>query len=119
MDMKGMEKNGASDKAAGNTHRGSGVVKKIDSASGDITIAHEPIKTLGWPAMTMSFKARDPMLPQPGEAGRSRPVHRCPIGQELRHYQHKVTPNGFIPIPLRAKSEERAQCADLCDPLEY
>ena len=69
MDMKGMEKNGASDKAAGNTHRSSGVVKKIDSAGGDITIAHEPIKTLDWPAMTMRFKARDPMLPSQARPG--------------------------------------------------
>ena len=62
MDMKGMEKNAASEIAAGTAHRGTGVVKKVDSASGNITIAHEPIKTLGWPAMTMSFKAKDPML---------------------------------------------------------
>jgi Cu(I)/Ag(I) efflux system periplasmic protein CusF len=62
MDVKGMEKNGASEKSAGTTHRGTGIVKTIDSGSGVITIAHEPIKTLGWPAMTMSFKARDPKV---------------------------------------------------------
>ena len=69
-DMKGMgmEKNGASERDMGSTHRGTGIVKTVDSGSGVITIAHEPIKTLGWPAMTMGFKARDPKL-----LGRAKP----------------------------------------------
>jgi Cu/Ag efflux protein CusF len=62
MDMKGMEKNGASERGAGSTHRGTGIVKTVDSGSGVITIAHEPITTLGWPAMTMNFKAGDPKV---------------------------------------------------------
>lgn len=61
-DMKGMKSNAASTKSAAGTHQAMGVVKTIDSAAGVITIAHEPIKTLGWPAMTMGFKARDPKL---------------------------------------------------------
>ena len=46
-DMKGMESNAASTKSAIGTHQATGVVKTIDSAAGVITIAHEPIKTLG------------------------------------------------------------------------
>lgn len=41
---------------------GAGVVKGIDARAGTVTIAHEPIKALGWPAMTMPFKVSDPAL---------------------------------------------------------
>lgn len=33
----------------------SGVIKEIDSANKKITIAHEAIPAVGWPAMTMRF----------------------------------------------------------------
>ncbi len=36
-------------------HHAKGVVKTIDAANGKITIAHEPVATLKWPAMTMTF----------------------------------------------------------------
>ena len=38
-----------------------GVVKSIDARAGSVTIAHDPIKALGWSAMTMAFKA-DPAV---------------------------------------------------------
>jgi Cu(I)/Ag(I) efflux system protein CusF len=42
--------------------RAVGVVKKADPAKGSVTLAHEAIPSLGWPAMTMGFKVRDPAL---------------------------------------------------------
>lgn len=36
--------------------QGVGVVKTIDEAKGTITLQHQAITTIGWPAMTMSFK---------------------------------------------------------------
>ncbi len=33
-----------------------GVVRSIDTAAGTITLAHDPIPALNWPAMTMGFK---------------------------------------------------------------
>ena len=36
---------------------GSGVITAVDAAAGSITIDHGPIPGVGWPAMTMSFKA--------------------------------------------------------------
>ena len=33
-----------------------GVVKAVDAKSGAVTVAHDPVPALGWPAMTMSFK---------------------------------------------------------------
>ena len=49
--------------AEGESH-GVGVVQSIDTAAGRVTIAHEPIKELNWPAMTMGFKVSDPALLQ-------------------------------------------------------
>ena len=45
--------------AAQPTHSATGVVKKVDAAKGTVTLAHEPIKSLKWPAMTMDFRVRD------------------------------------------------------------
>jgi Cu(I)/Ag(I) efflux system periplasmic protein CusF len=42
--------------------QGAGVVKAVDAKAGTVTIAHQPIKTLGWPAMTMPFKVASPAL---------------------------------------------------------
>ena len=42
------------------THTGTG---SVDSISGNqVTISHGPIRTVGWPAMTMAFTAEDPAL---------------------------------------------------------
>jgi len=60
--MKGMEMNET--KAAKDTmsHNGVGEVKSVDAKAGTVTLAHEPIQSLKWPAMTMKFKAADPKL---------------------------------------------------------
>jgi Cu(I)/Ag(I) efflux system membrane fusion protein len=44
------------------THRGVGTVKAVDPANASVTLAHEPIASLKWPAMTMDFKVRDAAL---------------------------------------------------------
>lgn len=44
---------------ATSTASASGVVEAVDVAAGTITIAHGPVETLRWPAMTMTFKAPD------------------------------------------------------------
>ena len=36
---------------------GSGVITAVDAAAGSVTIDHGPIPGVGWPAMTMNFKA--------------------------------------------------------------
>jgi Cu(I)/Ag(I) efflux system protein CusF len=58
-DMPGMSSVPAS---ATKTGKGTGVITEIDPKGGTVTIKHEAIKTLGWPAMTMSFKAAPPSL---------------------------------------------------------
>jgi Cu(I)/Ag(I) efflux system protein CusF len=37
-----------------------GLVKKVDKAAGRVTIAHEEIRNLGMPPMTMVFRVKDP-----------------------------------------------------------
>jgi len=45
--------------AAQSTHSATGVVKKIDAPRSTVTLTHDPIKSLNWPAMTMDFRVRD------------------------------------------------------------
>ena len=40
-------------------HPATGVVKKVDATKGTVTLAHDPVKSLNWPAMTMDFHVRD------------------------------------------------------------
>jgi Cu(I)/Ag(I) efflux system protein CusF len=42
--------------------QGLGMVKAIDTAKGTITLQHEAIAAIGWPAMTMPFKVASPDL---------------------------------------------------------
>ena len=43
-------------------HQATGVVKKVDAKAGTVTLAHDPVKSLKWPAMTMGFQVKDKML---------------------------------------------------------
>ena len=44
------------------THKATGVVKAVDSSKGKVTLAHGPVKSLKWPAMTMNFAVKDKTL---------------------------------------------------------
>ena len=61
MDMKSMDMQhmGMNKKTMTKTHKGIGVVRDVNTADGVITLAHEPIKSLNWPAMTMGFKVKN------------------------------------------------------------
>ena len=54
-DTAGMK--GMSSTPAAKTGKGFGVIKAIDPQAGTVTIQHGPIPAVGWPAMTMTFKA--------------------------------------------------------------
>lgn len=58
MDMSGMS--GMSMKT--DVNKGIGVVDAVDRAKGTVTLSHEPIASLGWPAMTMDFAVEDKKL---------------------------------------------------------
>lgn len=49
-------------------HEGIGIIKAVNEKAHKVQIAHEPIPSLEWPAMTMWFELRDP-LPQGIKAG--------------------------------------------------
>jgi len=59
MDMKGMQ---SDKKAQDKVHKGKGTVTMIDSAGGKVTIAHGPIQSMKWPAMTMTYAVKDKAL---------------------------------------------------------
>ncbi|MCK9285470.1 MAG: copper-binding protein [Rhodocyclaceae bacterium] len=60
-DMRSMDM-GDQKAMAGATHKAVGVVKEIDAKAGMATFAHEPVKSLNWPAMTMGFAVKDKAL---------------------------------------------------------
>jgi Cu(I)/Ag(I) efflux system protein CusF len=43
-------------------HQASGVVKGMDALAGTVTLAHGPVASMNWPAMTMAFKVQDKAL---------------------------------------------------------
>ena len=43
-------------------YTGTGSIARIDKAAGNITIAHDPVAALHWPAMTMRFGVPDKAL---------------------------------------------------------
>lgn len=61
-DMKGMDMGAKAAAGAQATHTTRGTVKKLDAKGGVVTFAHEPVKSLSWPSMTMAFKVRDRAL---------------------------------------------------------
>jgi Cu(I)/Ag(I) efflux system protein CusF len=48
--------------AAVKTGQGVGVITALDRKAGKVTIKHGPIPTVGWPAMTMTFRAAPALL---------------------------------------------------------
>lgn len=44
------------------THSARGTVKKVDAGAGIVVLAHDPVKSLNWPSMTMGFAVKDKAL---------------------------------------------------------
>ena len=57
-------------------HPATGVVKSVDRAKGTVTLAHGPVKSLNWPAMTMPFTVT--LSPKSGMKTPSRDTTRIP-----------------------------------------
>ena len=62
-DMKSMDHSAMTqgDKIS-QTHKAVGIIKKVDAQASSVTLAHEAIRSLNWPPMTMSFKVQDKVL---------------------------------------------------------
>lgn len=62
MDMDGMDMGNMHSAAKNAESEATGVIDEVDAAKGILTISHEPIASLGWPAMTMDFVLKDKKL---------------------------------------------------------
>lgn len=62
MDMKDMGNKPETRESKAVTHQTKAVVKAVDRTDGKVTLAHEPVKSLNWPAMTMVFSVNDKAL---------------------------------------------------------
>ena len=62
MDMKDMSPSRMSKDDKAQKHVAKGTVKSVDAKLGTVTLDHEPVKSLKWPAMTMAFKVQDRAL---------------------------------------------------------
>lgn len=75
MDMKGMDSQHCQEMMQGSAHMNGqhkgakmpvhqtrATVKSVDAKNGKVVLAHEPVKSLNWPAMTMAFAVRDKSL---------------------------------------------------------
>ena len=49
-------------KPAAASHKAEGTLKVIDAAAGTVSVSHDPVASLGWPAMTMDFVLANPSL---------------------------------------------------------
>ena len=58
--MKGMDMKMDKTEAKGSVHKGTGVVTKVEKDK--VTIKHEPVQSMNWPAMTMAFTVKDKAL---------------------------------------------------------
>jgi Cu(I)/Ag(I) efflux system periplasmic protein CusF len=56
-DHKGMDMKTEKKDAKASVHKATGVVTRMDKDK--VTIKHEPVASLNWPVMTMSFKVKD------------------------------------------------------------
>jgi len=57
-EMGGMKMDGAKmeEPAKATIHRSKGVVKELDAKKGTVTLSHDAVPSINWPAMTMAFK---------------------------------------------------------------
>lgn len=70
MEMKDMSPTRMSKDADGATHVAKGTVKSVDAKAGTVTLDHEPVKSMKWPAMTMAFQVKDKALLEKLGAGK-------------------------------------------------
>lgn len=83
-DMKGMNMPKKEAAGAQVAHHATGVVKKVDAEAGVVTLAHEPVPSMKWPAMTMGFQVQDKML-----------LDKLTVGQKV-NFDFVQGPKGYV-----------------------
>lgn len=89
--MDGME---MQEKTVQASHQSTGKVLSVDKAKLTVTLAHEAIKSLGWPGMKMDFKVADAALLDGLKAGDA-------VRFELR--QHKPEESAWVIVKIERK----------------
>jgi Cu(I)/Ag(I) efflux system protein CusF len=82
--LKGMKDDKTGKATAEMTHHADGVVKNVDTAKGIVTLAHQPAKTIGWPAMSMGFAVQDKSM-----------LDKLTVGQNV-HVQFKKQGEDYV-----------------------
>jgi Cu(I)/Ag(I) efflux system protein CusF len=62
MEMKDMSPSAMGKDAKAGKHVAKGTVKSADAKAGTVTLDHEPVKSMNWPAMSMTFQVKDKAL---------------------------------------------------------
>src|SRR4051794_9098506 len=62
IDMKDMSPTQMAKDANVRKHTAKGIVKSVDPKAQTVTLDHEPVKSLNWSAMSMTFKVKDKTL---------------------------------------------------------
>lgn len=73
-----------------NMPQGRGKVIGVDGKSGEVTLVHEPIPELDWPAMTMGFKVRDSRQLEAIKAGDQVQFELEPEPQDGEYVIHRI-----------------------------
>ncbi|MFC6628050.1 copper-binding protein [Sphingomonas yabuuchiae] len=94
---------------------GSGTITAVDAKGGTVTIKHGPIPTIGWPAMTMTFRASPPDPAQGTAVGAAGRIHRQGEGYDGRSYgdQPALTTRADLRVsaPSPARAAQRSSTA--------
>lgn len=87
-------------------HRGDGSIEAIDWAHATVTIAHGPIASLKWPAMTMDFRAREPALLRSLKPGQKVAFEMAeePDGEYVIVRIHPIQPSSGSPVTRPASN---------------
>jgi len=88
-DMPGMKGMKTAPAVAVKTGKATGVIKALDAKAGTVTLQHGPILGLGWPAMTMVFKAAPPTMLKGLKVGQTvdSDVRTPPTGPEVTAFR--------------------------------
>ena len=81
-------------------HHGEGTVEAIDLTKGTVTLAHGPIASLAWPAMTMDFRIPDPAL--------MRTIQTLKPGQKITFEITEEPGGGYVIVSIKAAETDRA-----------
>jgi Cu(I)/Ag(I) efflux system protein CusF len=75
------------------TAQGTGVVEAVNTAKGTVTIKHQAIASIHWPAMTMTFKADPPSL-----------LRTVKVGEKVNFTLHPADIHSTVTAIASAKS---------------